>query len=199
MLFGVGLGPGDPKLITLKAVEVLKAVDEVIVPGKLAESLVKHIVKPRVVEFPMGRSKEITTKLAEELADRCVKEDIAFACLGDPMFYSTFQHLVEEILKINPNVEIEIIPGLPSFTTVFSKIKRFIDVSMLVTTLKDDDIGCIVVLKATKPKEICEFLKKMGMREFYLAERIFMDGERIEKIEEPPERTDYFTIVVGMR
>ena len=199
MLFGVGLGPGDPKLITLKAVEVLKAVDEVIVPGKLAESLVKHIVKPRVVEFPMGRSKEITTKLAEELADRCVKEDIAFACLGDPMFYSTFQHLVEEILKINPNVEIEIIPGLPSFTTVFSKIKRFIDVSMLVTTLKDDDIGCIVVLKATKPKEICEFLKKMGMREFYLAERIFMEGERFEKIEEPPERTDYFTIVVGMR
>ncbi len=199
MLFGVGLGPGDPKLITLKAVEVLKAVDEVIVPGKLAESLVKHIVKPRVVEFPMGKSKEITTKLAEELADRCVKEDIAFACLGDPMFYSTFQHLVEEILKINPNVEIEIIPGLPSFTTVFSKIKRFIDVSMLVTTLKDDDIGCIVVLKATKPKEICELLKKMGMREFYLAERIFMEGERIEKIEEPPERTDYFTIVVGMR
>lgn len=199
MLFGVGLGPGDPKLITLKAVEVLKAVDEVIVPGKLAESLVKHIVKPRIVEFPMGRSKEITTKLAEELADRCVKENIAFACLGDPMFYSTFQHLVEEILKINPNVEIEIIPGLPSFTTVFSKIKRFIDVSMLVTTLKDDDIGCIVVLKATKPKEICEFLKKMGMREFYLAERIFMEGERIEKIEEPPERTDYFTIVVGMR
>ena len=199
MLFGVGLGPGDPKLITLKAVEVLKSVDEVIVPGKLAESLVKHIVKPRVVEFPMGRSKEITTKLAEELADRCVKEDIAFACLGDPMFYSTFQHLVEEILKINPNVEIEIIPGLPSFTTVFSKIKRFIDVSMLVTTLKDDDIGCIVVLKATKPKEICELLKKMGMREFYLAERIFMEGERIEKIEEPPERTDYFTIVVGMR
>ena len=199
MLFGVGLGPGDPKLITLKAVEVLKAVDEVIVPGKLAESLVKHIVKPRVVEFPMGRSKDVTAKLAEELADRCVKEDIAFACLGDPMFYSTFQHLVEEILKINPNVEIEIIPGLPSFTTVFSKIKRFIDVSMLVTTLKDDDIGCIVVLKATKPKEICELLKKMGMREFYLAERIFMEGERIEKIEEPPERTDYFTIVVGMR
>ncbi len=199
MLFGVGLGPGDPKLITLKAVEVLKAVDEVIVPGKLAESLVKHIVKPRVVEFPMGRSKEVTAKLAEELADRCVKEDIAFACLGDPMFYSTFQHLVEEIFKINPNVEIEIIPGVPSFTTVFSKIKKFIDIPMLVTTLKDDDIGCIVVLKATKPKETCEFLKKMGMREFYLAERMFMDGERIEKIDEPPERTDYFTIVVGMR
>lgn len=199
MLFGVGLGPGDPKLITLKAVEVLKAVDEVIVPGKLAESLVKHVVKPRVVEFPMGRSKEVTAKLAEELAGRCVKEDVAFACLGDPMFYSTFQHLVEEILKINPSIEIEIIPGIPSFTTVFSKIKVFIDIPMLVTTLRDDGIGCIVVLKATKPKEICEFLKKMGMREFYLAERMFMEGERIEKIDEPPERTDYFTIVVGTR
>ena len=199
MLFGVGLGPGDPKLITIKAVEVLKAVDEVIVPGRLAESLVKRIVKPRVVEFPMGRSKEITIRLAEELADRCVKEDIAFACLGDPMFYSTFQHLVEEISKINPDVDVEIVPGIPSFTTVFSRIKRFVDTPMLITTLKEDDIGCVVVLKATKPKEICEHLKRMEMKDIYLAERMFMDGERIEKMGEPPERSDYFTIIVGMR
>jgi len=199
MLFGVGLGPGDPKLITLKAIEVLKKVDEVIVPGKLAESLVKDIVKPRVVEFPMGRSREVTIKLARELAERCVEEDIAFACLGDPMFYSTFQHLAEEVLKINPDIEIEIVPGVSSFTTVFSKIKRFVDVSMLVTTPRDEDIGCIVVLKATKPKEICERLKRMGMKDIYLAERMFMDGERVEKLDNPPEKADYFTVIVGMR
>lgn len=199
MLFGVGLGPGDPKLITLKAIEVLKAVDEVIVPGKLAESLVKDIVKPRVVEFPMGKSREVTIKLAKELAERCVEEDIAFACLGDPMFYSTFQHLAEEVLKINPDIEIEIVPGVSSFTTVFSKIKRFVDVSMLVTTPKDEDIGCVVVLKATKPKEICEHLKRMGMKDIYLAERMFMDGERVEKLDDPPEKADYFTVIVGMR
>ncbi len=199
MLFGVGLGPGDPKLVTVKAVEVLKAVDEVIVPGKLAEYIVKPIVKPRVVEFPMGRSKDVTVKLAEELADRCVREDLAFACLGDPMFYSTFQHLVEEIYKINPDVEVEVIPGIPSFTTVFSKIKIFIDTPMLVTTLKEDEIGCVVVLKATKPREVCKKLEKMGMSEFYLAERMFMDGERVERIKEPPEKADYFTVVVGVR
>ncbi len=198
MLFGVGLGPGDPKLITLKAIEVLKRVDEVIVPGRLAESLVRDIVKPRVVEFPMGRSREVTIKLARELAERCVDEDVAFACLGDPMFYSTFQHLAEEVLKMNPEIEIEIIPGVPSFTAVFSKIKRFVDVSMLVTTLKEE-IGCVVVLKATKPKEICERLRGMGMNEIYLAERMFMDGERVEKLDDPPEKADYFTVIVGMR
>ncbi len=198
MLFGVGLGPGDPKLITLKAIEVLKAVDEVIVPGRLAESLVKDVVKPRIVEFPMGRSREVTIKLARELAERCVDEDVAFACLGDPMFYSTFQHLAEEVLKMNPKIEIEIVPGVPSFTAVFSKIKRFVDVSMLVTTLKEE-IGCVVVLKATKPKEICERLRSMGMNEIYLAERMFMDGERVKKLDDLPNRADYFTIIVGMR
>ncbi|RLF98606.1 MAG: precorrin-2 methylase, partial [Thaumarchaeota archaeon] len=160
MLFGVGLGPGDPKLITLKAVEVLKAVNEVIVPGKLAESLVRCIVKPRVVNFTMGGSKENIIELAKELADRCVREDIAFACLGDPMFYSTFHHLVKELISINSDIKIEIVPGIPSFTTVFSRIKVFVDSPLLITTLKDGNIGYVVVSKATKPKEICEYLKK---------------------------------------
>ncbi len=39
----------------------------------------------------------------------------------------------------------------------------------------------------------------MGMSEFYLAERMFMDGERVERIKEPPEKSDYFTVVVGVR
>jgi len=199
MLFGVGLGPGDPKLITLKAVEVLKAVNEVIVPGKLAESLVRCIVKPRVVNFTMGGSKENIIELAKELADRCVREDIAFACLGDPMFYSTFHHLVEELISINSDIKIEIVPGIPSFTTVFSRIKVFVDSPLLITTLKDGNIGYVVVSKATKPKEVCEYLKKMGMKKFYLAERMFMDGEKVEKIDRPPEKADYFTIIVGTR
>ncbi len=199
MLFGVGLGPGDPKLITLKAVEVLKAVNEVIVPGKLAESLVRYIVKPRVVNFTMGGSRESVIELAKELADRCVREDIAFACLGDPMFYSTFHHLVEELISINSDIKIEIVPGIPSFTTVFSRIKVFVDSPLLITTLKDGNIGYVVVSKATKPKEVCEYLKKMGMKKFYLAERMFMDGEKVEKIDRPPEKADYFTIIVGTR
>ena len=199
MLCGVGLGPGDPKLITLKAVEVLKAVNEVIVPGKLAESLVRCIVKPRVVKFTMGGSKENIVELAKELADRCVREDIAFACLGDPMFYSTFHHLVEELISINSDIKIEIVPGIPSFTTVFSRIKVFVDSPLLITTLKDGNIGYVVVSKATKPKEVCEYLKKMGMKKFYLAERMFMDGEKVEKIDRPPEKADYFTIIVGTR
>ncbi len=197
MLFGVGLGPGDPKLMTLRAAEVLKAVDEVVVPGRLAESIVEHVTKPRVVEFPMGRSRRITIELAEELADRCVEEDVAFACLGDPMFYSTFQHVVEELMRRNPEVDVEVVPGVPSFTAVFSRIGRFVDFPMLVTTPKGGDIGCVVVLKASRPKEVCE---KIGeLRELYLAERIFMDGERIVKVVEPPERSDYLSIIVGMR
>jgi len=199
MLFGVGLGPGDPKLITLKAVEVLKSVNEVIVPGKLAESVVRHIVKPRVVNFTMGGSRESIIELAKELADRCVREDIAFACLGDPMFYSTFHHLVEELINVNSDIKIEIVPGIPSFTTVFSRIKVFVDSPLLITTLKDSNIGYVVVSKATKPKEVCEYLKKMGMKKFYLAERMFMDGEKVEKIDSPQEKADYFTIIVGTR
>jgi len=201
MLYGVGLGPGDKELLTLKAVRVIKEADEVIVPGMLAYSIVSEFREPRLVKFPMGKSEEVTKRLAEELAERCVNEDIAFTSLGDAMFYSTFQHVAEEVTRINPSVEIEVAPGVASFTAVFARIKTFVDAPMLVTTAKMPEVKHVVVMKASKPAEIYKKLKSRGFDKVILAERIFMEGEKVDELNglNTKEKSDYFTLMVGGR
>jgi precorrin-2/cobalt-factor-2 C20-methyltransferase len=202
MLIGVGLGPGDPELLTLKAVKAIEEADEVIVPGKLAYDVVSRYRVPRLVEFPMGRSEKIENKLSEELARRCIKEDVVFATLGDAAFFSTFQHIAIKTKQKNPDVEIQMIPGVPSFTAVFSKLNLFVDAPFLVTTPDIGNAEYAVILKAKKPAEVAEKLANDGYRQFIVAERIFMEEEKVEivsRVGGVRENADYFTLLVGIR
>ena len=195
-LYGVGIGL-DKSHLTLKAIEVIREADEVIVPGNMARNIVADVREPRVVEFPMGRSEDVARKLGEELATRCVNERIAFCCIGDPVFYSTFHHVVDEVLRINPEVDIEIVPGITSVTASLAKAKVFVNESVLITTQDFAQTDVAVVLKAKKPREIAEKLKTMGFKDFILVENMFMDGERILKV--MPERASYFSVLIGLK
>ena len=59
MLIGVGLGPGDPELLTLKAVNTLKKSSKVYVPGRLAAELVEPYADPEILEFPMLKDYDV--------------------------------------------------------------------------------------------------------------------------------------------
>ncbi len=196
MLKGVSLGPGDPELVTIKAKKAIEMCDEVIVPGRLAESIVKEFRdNVRVVEFPMGNADGVVETLAEELAYRCISEDIAFCVLGDVAFFSTFQDLAGAVRKKNPDVVVEMVPGVPSFTAVFSRLGMFVDSSFRVRSALNQDEGFEVVLKATKPLEISEELRNRGFRSIQV-ERMFMEGEFVGR---PREKASYFTMVVGWK
>uniref|UniRef100_A0A7C3UC72 Precorrin-2 methylase n=1 Tax=Geoglobus ahangari TaxID=113653 RepID=A0A7C3UC72_9EURY len=195
-LYGVGIGL-DKSHLTLKAIEVIREADEVIVPGNMARNIIADIREPRVVEFPMGGSDDVARKLGEELAKRCINERIAFCCIGDPVFYSTFHHVVKEVLRINPEIDIEIIPGITSVTASLAKAKVFVNESVLITTQDFAQTDVAVVLKAKKPREIAEKLKKMGFEDFILVEKMFMEGERISKV--IPERASYFSVLIGLK
>ncbi len=196
MLYGVGIGLRKEHL-TLKAIEVIKNVDEVIVPGKMARDIISDIRSPRVVEFPMGRSKEVAKKLGMEFAERCSEEDIAFCCIGDPLFYSTFHHVVNEALKFNPELDIEIIPGVSSVSAALAKAKIFINGSLLVTTQDFYDVNVAVVLKAKKPRKIAEKLKGERFRDFILIEKMFSADEKIWK--NLPKEASYFSVLIGLK
>ena len=88
MLIGVGLGPGDPELLTLKAVDVLKNSDKVYVPGRMAKDLVAPYADAEILEFPMIRDIEVLNALWKENADRVAEEarkgTVAFGLIGDP-------------------------------------------------------------------------------------------------------------------
>lgn len=137
---GIGVGPGDPELITLKAIKALKAADVICVPKSharkpsMALGMVKKILSERekpveVLElvFPMTKDELNNRKLWVEnaaiVAAKAKKSDVAFITLGDPMLYSTFLYLYECVKETYPQIELEIIPGVTSVTAAAASAK----------------------------------------------------------------------------
>lgn len=136
-LYVIGVGPGDPELLTLKAVRILRAVKCICVPkgreegSSMALNIIKKIINmddKELIEahFPMRKTKasahahELDTKWNETvetvLSILNRGADMAFITIGDPTIYSTFFYLYDRLLELNPSLSIEIIPGISSIT-----------------------------------------------------------------------------------
>jgi precorrin-2/cobalt-factor-2 C20-methyltransferase len=133
-LIGVGVGPGDPELVTVKGVRALQEADVVVVPvmaasdGKdggepgRAEATVLHYVDAdkvvRVVFALNERSDRARREAAWDAAGESVaallrdRGTVAFATIGDPNVYSTFTYLAETIGGLVPDVVVETVPGI---------------------------------------------------------------------------------------
>ena len=138
---GIGVGPGDPELITLKAVKALQAADIICIPKShankpsLAFTMVKNILDERkkpaeILEliFPMTKdelgNKGLWAKNAGIIAEKVASgKVIAFITLGDPMFYSTFIYLYQSLKEEYPKLQLEIIPGVTSLTACAASAK----------------------------------------------------------------------------
>jgi precorrin-2/cobalt-factor-2 C20-methyltransferase len=138
---GVGVGPGDPELITVKAVKALKAADVICFPKShankpsMALGMVKQVLKerakpPEVLElvFPMTKDELDVKRLwAENAAIVAAKVEagkvVVFITLGDPMLYSTFLYLYRSLREGYPNVRLKIIPGVTSVTAAAASAK----------------------------------------------------------------------------
>ncbi|MFF8928312.1 precorrin-2 C(20)-methyltransferase [Streptomyces longwoodensis] len=127
-LIGIGVGPGDPELVTVKGVNALRAADVVVVPvmdtgerGR-AEATVLHYVPAekvlRVVFALNERTDRARREAAWDEAGRQVAEllgrhgTVAFATIGDPNVYSTFTYLAHTVGELVPGVAVETVPGI---------------------------------------------------------------------------------------
>ncbi|MCX2971331.1 MULTISPECIES: precorrin-2 C(20)-methyltransferase [Streptomyces] len=127
-LTGVGVGPGDPELVTVKGVNALRAADVVVVPvmdtgerGR-AEATVLHYVAPervvRVVFALNERQDHARREAAWDAAGARVAEllrergTVAFATIGDPNVYSTFTYLAQTVSDLVPEAAVETVPGV---------------------------------------------------------------------------------------
>ncbi len=129
-LFGIGVGPGDPELLTLKAVRILKEVSHVFAASSskndysLAHSIVSGHLPPGTpvdqLAFPMTFNPE---RLEDAWRANCEKvvemlgqgKNVAFLTIGDPLTFSTFIYLMRKIKKRLPEVVITVVPGITSY------------------------------------------------------------------------------------
>lgn len=129
-LYGIGVGPGDPDLITLKAVNTLRRVDVVFAAAstKNSHSLAEKIATPHLkngvpikrLNFPMTRDRSVLDAAWRENAEIVIEtlkkgQDAALITLGDPMTYSTFGYVMRMIRESSRDITIKVIPGITSY------------------------------------------------------------------------------------
>ena len=136
----VGVGPGDPELVTLKAIHALKDSDLVLIPISAAgrESVAEGIVAehiqgiPRLaLIFPMTRNAaERDAKLRAQLeASRAEWEGakrIAMPVIGDAALYATSAYLYDVLAQLAPSLELEIVPGISAHAAISTHVGRFL-------------------------------------------------------------------------
>lgn len=201
MLIGVGLGPGDKDLLTVRAVKLLRSADAVFVPGKMAKELVSEHCEPTVLEFPMVHDEDEIRRALERNADRiaavATNGTAVLGIIGDPNFFSTFSRQCEVLKDRFPDIEVAVEPGISSITAFASRAKIAINSGLRVTDGSDDE--CLVLLKVRSPRQTMDDLRARGYSEFHLVERMYLDGEKVYHGDELPERSDYMSVMFARR
>lgn len=129
ILYGISISTGDPELITLKGLRLLRTADIVAFPAGLngKPGVAEQIVAPWLIEpqqrlplqFPYVRDLKVLNQAWEEAAAKVwsyleQNQTVAFACEGDISFYSTFTYLAQTLQKKHPEAIIKTVPGICS-------------------------------------------------------------------------------------
>ena len=207
-LIGIGVGPGDTELVTLKAAKVLKSVPVVFSPksSKEKESIALSIVRPILEErkdykrlmivepiFPMIENKKELEKIwtsASELISQYLNtgRDVAFITLGDPSIFSTYSYVQKKLID---RYEIETIPGITSFTAcAAAKNKALVEQNDILTIVPkiDDRLNeildysdSIVLMKASRNTSRLESTieDKKRPKEIYSVQNCTRENEKI--------------------
>jgi precorrin-2/cobalt-factor-2 C20-methyltransferase len=220
-LYGLGLGPGDPELLTLKAYRILRSVPIVAYPASpdgrcISRSIVAEYLRPEQIEIPMvlpfkleESSQPYYDKMAEDIASHLsAGRDVAVLCEGDPFFFGTFMYTFNRLAHRFPT---EVVPGVSSVMAsagmlgqpltyrndVFMAIMGTLPAEIIADRLRVADAAVIMKLGRNFVK-VCEVLKDLGLLERALyIERATTDRQRIVPIDQvDPTQVPYFAMIV---
>lgn len=245
-LFGIGIGPGDSELLTIKAAKILETIPIICSPKSspkkesIALSIVKPILKRRkkrekeierekrekieerkenknndipklkVLEpiFPMTEDKETLEKHWDDASNLIAKHldqgiDVAFITLGDPSIYSTFSYVQK---RLENKYEIEMIPGINSFTACASSIGKPLvekdEILMVVPKIDNrlekllEEGNTFILMKTSRNTEELEEIihKQDGKKDIISVQNCTMENEKI--IDGFPKNKPYLTTTI---
>lgn len=219
-LYSVGVGPGDPELMTAKAIRILRVCDIVAAPqsdggGQTALDIASRYIegKPvRLFDMPMTHDKAARNASHDAAADAvCALLDegknVAFLTLGDPTVYSTAWYVHRRVAA--RGYETEIVPGVPSFCAAAARLGQALceDGEMLhiIPASHGRELeglalpGSKVLMKAGRGVlRVREALRESGqLKNAALVERCGMEGERVVRdMDELHEPSGYFSIIL---
>lgn len=221
ILYGVGVGPGDPELLTAKAIRLLRECDVVVAPQStggrqtaldIASPYIDKDKPVRLFDMPMTHDKAARNASHDAAADAlCALLDegktVVFLTLGDPTVYSTYWYVHRRVAA--RGYDAELVPGVPSFCAAAAAMGRALceDGEMLhVIPATHGRVeeglslpGSRVLMKTGKSVlEVRELLRQRGeLGNAALIERVGMDGQRlIEDLDEIEPSSGYFSIIL---
>ena len=221
ILYGVGTGPGDPELMTLKAVRVLKEADLIAAPGKdvretaafrIAAQAVPEIEKKELlpIEMPMVMDREVLEDKhragAKILEDQLAEgKKIAFITLGDPTVYSTFSYLEKRVRA--DGFRTEYVSGVTSFCAAAAALRvplaewqEPVHIIPAVHKRPGELLypgNCVLMKSGWRLKDVKAYLGEQG-RAVWMGVNVGMPGETLYRsLEEIPDETGYFALIIA--
>lgn len=225
--WGIGVGPGDSELLTVKAVQTIKKLDVLYTPQahKGGASVAEKIAAPYLPDdleikrrhFPMVRDWEVKRKSWKEIADEIATDvqsgkEVGFLTLGDPSVYSTYSYLVE---LLEGKIEVETLAGISAFSQIAASLSvpLMLDeesLEVVPATIDADKLGQIidvndnvVIMKiAVDFRKIYQILKiRKLLDSTVVVERASMDGQVVKTMSEYSEDAElpYFATALMKR
>lgn len=223
IIYGIGLGPGDPELVTVKAVKTLEKSDVVIVPQSdktgrsVAGDIVKHYIPAEKVlwyYFPMTGDKKDLDIRYSELAikmEQLAKEGktVSYVTIGDTPVFSTFNYLRNKLKE--KNIETQMIAGISAFSASANRLSLPLcekDGSFCIVEMPETDeelkalterFTSVILMKVHKRLGVLtEFVRKEKLSNAYLFQRVTMEDERIFDLlnETPEESAGYLSTAI---
>ncbi len=221
----MGVGPGDPELLTLKAVRVLKASPVVFTPQAVGskDSLALTVARDYIDEsrqrliYASFVMDETSDGVWSEAADRIAcylldGEDVAFLTQGDPLLYGSFMYVMEKVRAAHPQIPIDVAPGVTSITAAAARAKTPLvshgeRLAVLPAMYGIDDLRDVLAQNDTV------VLMKVNRRALAVASKMEADGELSRCVfvrrattpreqiafslrEIEPEDADYFSMLI---
>ncbi len=221
ILYGVGIGPGDPELLTLKAVRIIREADCIAVPGIRKEETVAWQITVQAVpeiagkecleiHMPMTKDKTALKESHDAAAGKVAAaleagKNVAFLTLGDPGVYSTYLYVHKRILAMG--YPAEIINGIPSFCAVAARmniglVEKAEPLHVIPASYQIEDAlklpGTKVLMKAGKKmRDVKKRLLEMDHTETVMIENCGMPEEKqYRSAEEIPETAGYYSLII---